>query len=377
MTKAADDKAAMRVQCLDDFEHTDLTAARNEYIFRTPVIVTLLCKFLKDERDWPVVCLLVNILTWIIPGATGLFVLNIAYPETSLIYRNIAGLIYFVGLLVLFLERFLLMMHFSAHRPAFHGKLSNEFVVWVVAPFFGVPSGLYRLHHLLMHHTENNHANDTSSTEQYQRDSFLHFIWYWVRFFPCAMYEQPAYAIRVGRPQFALGFVVYWSVVLGLANVVSLCATMWVFIIPHVIAMSAMAFGNWSQHIFVDPARCESNYALTYNCIDCPGNQTTWNDGYHVIHHMHPRMHWSELPSYFHENRQKFADEGSLTFRGIHFFEVGVFVMTGQLRKLAEHYVHLGSKDTAPTYDEIEQRFRDWLVVVPEKARKEAVKKGH
>ena len=80
----------------------------------------------------------------------------------------------------------------------------------LLAPLFGVPSGLYTLHHVIMHHTvgagilrasaaqcpvmthaqyitgtydpavrqEDNHARDLSSTEPYQRDNTLHFLLY-------------------------------------------------------------------------------------------------------------------------------------------------------------------------------------------------------
>ena len=95
--------------------------------------------------------------------------------------------------------------------------------VLVVAPLFGVPSGMYPLHHRIMHHVvrrlssctiyawmailnllrlrsadgilpsvcamrnsvdgpavqeSNGQGRDLSSTEQYQRDNILHFLWY-------------------------------------------------------------------------------------------------------------------------------------------------------------------------------------------------------
>lgn len=47
----------------------------------------------------------------------------------------------------------------------------------LMAPLFGLPSGLYNLHHAVMHHAEGNaSAWDLSSTEPYQRDNFFHFL---------------------------------------------------------------------------------------------------------------------------------------------------------------------------------------------------------
>ena len=48
----------------------------------------------------------------------------------------------------------------------------NWCVSLLLAPLFGLPSGLYNLHHVLMHHVEGNEATwDLSSTEPYQRDN--------------------------------------------------------------------------------------------------------------------------------------------------------------------------------------------------------------
>lgn len=45
-----------------------------------------------------------------------------------------------------------------------------------------------------------------------------------------------------------------------------------------------------SQHIFVDPANPRSDYRLTYNCVDCPDNSRTFNDGYHIVHHLNSQV---------------------------------------------------------------------------------------
>merc|ERR1719228_2202505 len=101
-----------------------------------------------------------------------------------------------------------------------------------------------------------------------------------------------------------------WMSCICLLSCVDALATFWTLIVPHVIAMTAMAFGNWSQHIFVNPEDRFSNYALTYNCIDTPVNQTTFNDGYHIIHHLNARMHWSEMPQYFYDSKARHEANG-------------------------------------------------------------------
>jgi fatty acid desaturase len=358
-----------RVQVLDDVKNSDFTAARNEYHFRTPFLVDRLTPLLRDQRDLPMLCLLLNILQYIAVGMTVVYGIALWKPELPMWVKNLAGLLYVVGVLLLFQERFTLCIHFASHRAIFYNEYLNQALGWLLAPFFGIPCGIYKLHHVVMHHIENNHELDISSTEFYQRDSWLNFLDYWLHFSILIWVELPLYTIRTKRWSWFRAIVAglsIWSMgIFLLARYVSTVATVWMFVVPHVVAMSAMAFGNWAQHIFVNPEDRFSNYALTYNCIDTPVNQTTFNDGYHIIHHLNARLHWADIPQYFYETREKHLEGNAITFRGLHFMDVGILVMTKQLRKLAESYVHLGSAETAPTVEAVEERLRAWLRPCP------------
>lgn len=53
----------------------------------------------------------------------------------------------------------------------------NAIAPYVLTPLFGLPSGAYRLHHVIMHHVEDNKEGwDLSATEGFQRDSLLSFV---------------------------------------------------------------------------------------------------------------------------------------------------------------------------------------------------------
>lgn len=60
---------------------------------------------------------------------------------------------------------------------------------------------------------------------------------------------------------------------------------LWVFLLPQVILSAALMWGNFSQHILVDPEHYTDDHRLTVNLLATPYNQLTFNDGYHIIHH--------------------------------------------------------------------------------------------
>jgi len=365
-----------KVQVFDKLT-LDLNSDRNEYHFRTPFFSDYFMPMLKDPRDWPMIHLMLNIVMVMAPSLLLVYAVHIW--ECSALTRNLLGAVHVLVLGVGFLERFMLMMHYSSHRSLFKNPQLNGLLVWCFSPFMGVPAGMYHLQHVIMHHIENNHALDISATEDYQRDSPFAFARYWFHFVFLIWFELPLYCLKSKRYEWlgtsVTGLGMYFVGIWCMASFVNFGATMWVFVVPYFIVMTALSFGNYSQHIFVDPDNNLSNYHLTYNCIDHFTNKTTFNDGYHVIHHANARLHWSELPEQFLKTLEKHRDQGSLTFRNIHFFEVGVMVMTGQLRKLAErHYVHLGTEESAPSVDEVEAKLRKWLRPVPtqESSKKKA-----
>jgi hypothetical protein len=76
---------------------------------------------------------------------------------------------YVVVFNVLYLQRFILAMHYSTHKrlfkPGFFSDIVNKSIIVLVAPIFGIPSNTYWLHHIVMHHVDNNEWNkDLSAT---------------------------------------------------------------------------------------------------------------------------------------------------------------------------------------------------------------------
>ena len=67
-----------------------------------------------------------------------------------------------------------------------------------------------------------------------------------------------------------------------------------------------------SQHIFINPEMPRSAHGMSYNCIGFDGNQRSFNDGYHTIHHLNSKLHWSQLPQHFIRCTQQQSLSGNI-----------------------------------------------------------------
>ena len=243
----------------------------------------------------------------------------------------------------------ILMLHCTMHRPFIRRpKWLDRAHPYVMTFFFGMPTG-YAQHHMGMHHMEDNMADDLSSTLPYRRDSFLHFLVYFGRFFFGILVELTGYLTRKKRHAMArralVGEFCHLSVI-ALAIFANRGFGLVAFAFPYVVVRMMMMVGNWGQHAFINTARKNNGLANSITCINSTYNKRAFNDGYHVGHHLKANRHWTEMPQDFLDNREMYAREGVIVFQGIDFFLVSVLLWTGQWRILAKRYVRIGEPKT-------------------------------
>lgn len=90
----------------------DLHADRHEFYFRLPYWLEVILKpLLQDERDLPILYLFYDVLVTVLPAVLALF----ACPAKA----SLLGPVYLGGSYVLYLERYLLALHYSQHRRLF------------------------------------------------------------------------------------------------------------------------------------------------------------------------------------------------------------------------------------------------------------------
>lgn len=293
---------------------------------------------LRDERDLKFVRVagVMSLLIW--PAAASFYLFDLpgwlAFVYVPLLFGLGAG-------------RFTLMLHAVCHRPTFkrdHKWLEN-WIPWTIGPFFGHTPNSFYVHHMGMHHPENNLPPDLSSTMAYQRDRFSHFLHYWARFFFFGTGHLLRYMKSRNRRKLFKRFVVgegAWYLTIALLMALDPVATFVVFIVPWLLIRWFMMCGNWAQHAFVDiddPGNCYRNST----CLtDVPYNHKCYNDGYHIVHHIKPALHWTEMPDWMMDRLDDFGREDALVFQGLGNNQVVWWcLMKDDYGKLADHLVDL------------------------------------
>lgn len=293
---------------------------------------------LRDERDLKFVRVSLAITALVVPGFLVFYALNL--PVWAAIFWVP---VLFAG----FGGRFTLMLHAVCHRPLFKPQhtLLEAWIPWMLGPFFGQTPTSFYVHHIGMHHIENNLAMDQSSTLCYQRDKFTHFLHYWARFFFTGTVHLARYFGVRGRDKMVRKFLVgefawYAFVIVMLA--VRPGPTLALFVVPWLLIRWFMMCGNWAQHAFIDVDDPGNNYRNSTCLTDVPYNHKAYNDGYHIVHHLKPSMHWTEMPDYFLENIEEFGRQDALVFQGLGNNQaVWWCLMSQNWEKLAQHMVQL------------------------------------
>lgn len=270
---------------------------------------------LKDERDLIFPRTAAAITLTVVPMATILFLSPawlvglLAVPYLATVFLKFGG-------------RYGLMLHAVGHRPIFKReyRLLEHYVPWCLGPFLGHTPTSFDAHHMWMHHAENNMLGDGSTTLTYVRDDFKNFLHYWARFFLFGYLHLGRYLWLRGRKKTLARFVfgeVSWYLLAGTALWVNFAAGLVVFVIPMLLMRWLMMAGNFAQHSFVDVDDPDNAYKNSTNLTNTRYNHKAYNDGYHIVHHLKPSMHWSEMPDAYLENIDKYIENDAIVFDGI------------------------------------------------------------
>ena len=292
---------------------------------------------LNDPRDVVMVALMMQCAALAVAGV-GLFFAGSWFWWLVPFY----GVALFAGLV----DRFTLMLHCTSHRQLFKPGYAwaNHIIPRVLAPFLGQTPETYFAHHMGMHHVEENLPEDLSSTMRFRRDRLGDWLQYWGRFMTVGVLDLSRYFSRHGKLKLQrrvlVGEGIYWTSMVVLLFV-NPAATFVVFLLPLLVMRTMMMAGNWAQHAFLCPDEPGNPLRASITCVGTRYNRRCFNDGYHAVHHVVPRCHWTEHPAEFERNIAEYVRNDAVVLEGVDFFQVWFLLMTGNWPRLARAFVRL------------------------------------
>lgn len=305
------------------------------------LLKSLALKIIKEERDIDLLTTLIKLSILLPASAIGIFF----WPEPYVYYAGAAHIVIYL----IYLGPFILMLHNISHRPLFRHSLKflNAWPHTLLGVLFGQSPGTYFSHHLGMHHPENNLETDLSSTMKYRRDSFLHFMHYFLSFFFLGIITLGIYFIRKERYKFLvrilLGELTWYAIAIALFYLNS-AAAIFTVIAPFVLTRFLMMAGNWTQHAFVDLSDPDNPYLNSITFIDSPYNKRCFNDGYHIGHHVLANRHFLDMPTDFLANIETYRRNKSIVFKKLDYFMIWFLLMTKSYKTLSKFFVSLEEK---------------------------------
>lgn len=294
---------------------------------------------IRDERDLIFVRMAALISVVLIPGAVLMVLapswltLALTVPWLALVYGGFGG-------------RYMLMLHAVCHRRLFKKDYSllDKWIPWVLGPFFGSTPTSFYAHHMGMHHPENNLATDLSTTLPYKRDYLPHFLHYWARFFFCGYANVTRYLVNHHKTPLARSFVIgeiSWFIAFFTMLYIDWAAAIVVMLLPLLMIRWFMMCGNFAQHAFVDIDDANNPYKNSTCLTNTVYNHKCYNDGYHIVHHIKPNLHWSEMADWYKDNQAEFAAQDALVFDGLRNNQaVWWLLMRQDYDTLAKHVVN-------------------------------------
>lgn len=220
--------------------NSDFTMPRNESMFSLPGPVRrLLTSWCVDPRDYICLELMVNTILTLVPLWWIIWGIPLWAPEEYQWVIHVAAplmIVVFAAPPVSLYQKFILTLHVTSHRRIFPKKYDflNKLNEIFLNPYFGIPPGSYYLHHVVMHHRENNvFPRDMSSTMPYQRDTITGLLSYCARYWTHQTLYLGYYAFKTGRIGLGIYYCVCWTFYLSGVTVlykINPVGTLWMII---------------------------------------------------------------------------------------------------------------------------------------------------
>ena len=191
------------------------------------------------------------------------------------------------------------IIHLHAHRRLFTHDGANR----VLEFFLSFPAlnsyAMMRYVHVHLHHRYEDGAGDPTSTVNYRRGGRM--ILYWVSYSPhCIWLTSRALFARDAKPVWRRMRTRFAVDTLGCVAIAEIWAyfdvngMLWLWLVPMIIVWVNIGFFAWLTHAPAYSGRLNGSFNTTNRWM----NFFIHNQGYHVVHHYHPAIHWTAIPEH-------------------------------------------------------------------------------
>lgn len=184
--------------------------------------------------------------------------------------------------------------HNHHHVNIFVRRPLNRLLETIMYLQTGTSPYSWTIHHNIGHHHEYLHPERDPSTWKHRDGRPMARLYY--DFVNAALIYPEIWRIGRDHPhlfaRFKRMFVISNLVLLGLFLLDPLM-TLIVFVVPMLILLVLLLDNTYLQH---SGLALDSHLVASRSVENRLYNLTSWNLGYHVAHHMHPGVHWTELP---------------------------------------------------------------------------------
>lgn len=199
------------------------------------------------------------------------------------------------------------IVHNHRHVPTWKNKTMNVFMDCWLTMLYGYPVFGWIPTHIQNHHTYTNKEPDYTKTYAFSEKNNLWTIIYYPMY-SGGIQQKAIWAYmkelrKKDSKKYLQHLLQVFSILAVLITVfiIDWQAALWYVILPHQISLNSVLVFNYVQHIHADE---ESEFNHSRN-IEGFLNVFLFNNGLHTAHHIKPYLHWSKLPEFHAEIRDK------------------------------------------------------------------------
>jgi fatty acid desaturase len=200
------------------------------------------------------------------------------------------------------------ILHNHVHHPFSKSKALNRLLDVLLAFTTGMTAGNWKITHVHGHHTEHmakrlltrprlrfletTHDKDTRLRHNISRAIAtmpVQFVWPVVISFKLGLMQK---GFRSVLYRYAFWEMLFVYIPVCILSIYDYRKTLIFIITVHVLVMTISRYTDRITHSGADET---DEFAFANICLSPTFNYFFWNFGYHIAHHLDPKLHWSEL----------------------------------------------------------------------------------